>query len=77
MPLDLYVRCKRTLEHQQQTYLNDIQGLLDVMPHKIKVEVSLYIYEKRYKGINFFKNAPCSFISWICPLLKPNTFDEN
>jgi hypothetical protein len=47
------------------------------MPHKIKLEVSLYIYEKRYRGINFFKHASISFISWVCPLLKPITFEEN
>jgi len=48
-----------------------------VLPHKLKVEASIYIFEKRYRGIKFFKNSSCSFISWICPILKPNTFDEN
>jgi hypothetical protein len=37
----------------------------------------MYIYEKRYKKIKFFKQTSNSFISWLCPLLKPNSFEEN
>ena len=37
----------------------------------------MYIYEKRYKKIKFFKYTSNSFISWLCPLLKPNNFEEN
>ena len=50
----------------------DLNKWVDELPHKLKVEVSIYIFEKRYSKIKFFaeKNAP-SFISWMCPLLKP------
>lgn len=37
----------------------------------------MYIHESRYKRINFLKCKTKSFISWICPLLKPLTFEEN
>lgn len=32
----------------------DLNKWVDELPHKLKVEVSLYIYEQRYKNINFF-----------------------
>ena len=41
------------------------------LPHKLKLEVSLYIHETTYKKIFLFKGKPSSFIAWICPLLKP------
>ena len=53
---------------------NYIEGL----PHKLKIEVSLYIYEKRYQKIKFFHDRhQASFISWMCPLLKPSYFGFN
>ena len=41
------------------------------------MEVSLYIYEERYKKLKFFKYRSATFISWLCPLLKPQTFAED
>ena len=57
--------------------MNDVESLLDVLPYKLKVEISLYIYEKQYKSIKFFKGVTSSFITWFCPLLKPVTFEES
>lgn len=34
--------------------INDLNNFLDELPHKIKVELSLYIYEARYSKIKFF-----------------------
>ena len=50
---------------------------LEHIPHKLRVEVNLYIHESRYKKIKFFKNKSNSFISWICPFLKPCHFNED
>ena len=51
-------------------------NFIDDLPHKMKVEISLFIHEKRYKKIKFFKNKTISFITWLCPLLRPQTFEE-
>ena len=37
----------------------------------------MYIHEGRYKKIQFLKGKTKSFISWICPLLKPQGFEQN
>ena len=34
----------------------------------------MYIHESRYKKILFLNGKTRSFISWICPLLKPLSF---
>lgn len=39
--------------------------------------MSLYVYEQRYKHINFFENQSADFIVWMCPLLKPQFFNSS
>jgi len=47
------------------------------LPHKLKLETSLYIHEHTYKKIDIFKGRSSAFIAWICPLLKPQPYPEN
>lgn len=51
--------------------IDDVNDFVEELPHKIKIELSLYIYEARYSKIKFFKDRSASFVSWMCPLLKP------
>lgn len=37
----------------------------------------MYIHEARYKRIKFFKGKSNTFISWLCPLLKPFPYQQN
>lgn len=46
------------------------------LPHKLKLEVSLYIHDETYKKINAFKKRSSAFIAWICPLLKPSEYPK-
>jgi hypothetical protein len=50
---------------------------MDELPHKLKIEISLYLHEDTYKKINFLHDKSMSFIAWICPLLKPYVITEN
>ena len=38
--------------------------------------MTMCIHESRYKRINFTCNKSKSFISWICPLMKPIPFNS-
>lgn len=41
------------------------------------IELSLFVHESTYKKIIFLRNnASESFLTWICPLLKPAIYDE-
>jgi CRP-like cAMP-binding protein len=54
-----------------------MNNFVEDLPHQLKVEVSLYIYEERYKKLKFFKNRNATFISWLCPLLKPQFYADD
>lgn len=52
--------------------MDKLLGFVNDLPEKLRIEVSLYIYEERYTKIKFFKHQKnTSFISWICALLEP------
>jgi hypothetical protein len=63
--------------YESKKDINDIHNFVDSLPHKLKVEVSLHIYEDRYNKIKFFKNRTPNFITWMCPMLKPLFFGDN
>jgi hypothetical protein len=39
--------------------------------------MSAYAYEQRYSRLKFFRNRSIHFISWLCPLMKPNWYDQD
>jgi len=47
------------------------------LPHKLKLEVSLYIHETTYKKIHVLRGKSSGFIAWICPLLRPQPFQQD
>ena len=73
LPLDLYMQCKKNLEYSNKSNYSEIVEFLDNLPHKLKMEVSVYIHESRYNKLKFLyeNNKSNSFISWFCPLLNP------
>jgi hypothetical protein len=44
--------------------------LLDDLPVKLKVELSMTIHQKIYSGINFFREKEKNFIAWVGPILR-------
>lgn len=52
----------------------ELNEFLEELPYKLRIELSLYIYEKRYCKIKFFKDRSASFVSWMCQLLKPQNY---
>jgi len=54
----------------------DINNFVKALPHKLKLEISLYIHEGTYKKLKCFKGRSHAFISWMCPLLQPQMTNE-
>ena len=78
LPLNLIERLKKAVQYDLKKDANDLNNFIQCLPHKMKIEVSLYVYERIYKDIKFFHNRnQTSFISWMCPLLKPQYFESN
>ena len=53
LPLDLYVRLRRNLNYEHEKDFQSINQFLEQLPYKLRIEVSLYIYEERYKRIRY------------------------
>lgn len=51
LPLDVYIRVKQSMGYENKKELVEINKFVNDLPHKLKVEVSLYIYESRYTKI--------------------------
>lgn len=71
MPLKLYERVKNSLSYQHQKDITDITDFVDKLPKTLQVQVSMFVYERLYRKINFLQDRTSSFISWICPHLRP------
>jgi hypothetical protein len=77
LPLELYNRLKKSIGYQHKEDIAGLQKFINNLPQKLKIEVSLYIYESRYTKIKFFKNQTPSFITWICSILIGQQVSEN
>ena len=55
LPLELFVRLKKSMGYENKKDINELNHFVEELPYKLKVEVSLYIYEQRYNKIRFFK----------------------
>ena len=77
LPLDLYASLKQSLSIKNNKDFEEMHKFLEDLPYKLKIDVSVHIYERTYKSILFLKCKSRSFIAWICPLLKPYAVTEN
>ena len=55
LPLELYTKLKQSLKYNFNQDLDDLNDFVEALPHKLKVEVSLFIHEKTYKNVAFLK----------------------
>lgn len=71
LPLKLYENVKRSLRYQCSNDIDDVQEFIDSLPQDLRMEISLFIFEKTIKQIPYLQGRPVTFVAWICPLLKP------
>lgn len=77
LPLDLFIRIKKCLGYDSKNDMHELHDFLEELPYKLRTEVSLYVYEERYKKIKYLWDRNLNFILWLCPLMKPQVYDEN
>ena len=56
LPLELFNRIKKTIGYKKQKDMANLLQFVNDLPEKLRIEVSLYIYESRYTKIKFFNN---------------------
>jgi hypothetical protein len=55
---------------------SQIQTFIDELPDKLQIQMAMFIHKARYEKIRYFQGKSEVFITWICPLLKPESFSE-
>ena len=45
LPLDLYIKLKKSMGYDLKKDTHDLNKFIEELPYKLKIEVSLYIYE--------------------------------
>ena len=77
IPLNLYSRLKQSLNHHHSKDLEDTHNFLQTLPHKLKLELSAYIYQSTYENLYFLQDKSNSFVAWICPLFRPQVIIDD
>ena len=68
--LDLFSRIKKSLRFNFGKNTENINSFVEELPHNLKTELSIYLYEKTYTKVDFLKSKSGSFLAWVCPQLK-------
>ena len=77
LPVQLYANLKQSLNYQANNDFEKIHEFTEELPHKLRVELSVYLYKDLYSKIFFLQDKSSSFLAWICPLFKPVMFGIN
>lgn len=43
---------------------------MEELPHNLRNEICIHMYQDIYKSIDFLKGKPTLFLSYICPILR-------
>ena len=72
LPFKLYIQLKKSLTKDNNNDLYEVNQFMELLPHKLKTETALYIYEDKFSKMKYLKTVKQpSFFSWLCPLLQP------
>lgn len=79
LPNKLFAGIKKSMNYSASKSFEDINNLIHSLPRKMRIEISQYIFQERYKSVKFFTETARTpqFIAWICPLLRPRFIEEN
>lgn len=75
MPLTLYANLKSSINYSANNDLQEIHDYVEQLPHKLKIELSKYLYKDLSLRLDFLKGKSPGFIAWVCPLFKPTIFE--
>ena len=70
LPIDLYMRLKKSIRYKYDKDCDDMNAFIDDLPPNLKNEMMPYIYEDTWKSIKSFRDESDKFITWVCPLLR-------
>ncbi len=74
---DTYEKVRKLIKYGVTHDQNRQLKFLQVLPHKLRIELSQIIHENIIKKLNFFKDKPNEFLGFVAPFLKPIKFIQN
>ena len=55
LPYKLYVQLKKAIKSDNQNELYEVNNFMEQLPHKLKTETALYIYEDKFSKMKYLK----------------------
>ena len=55
----------KTLRYDHSKKSKDAIQFMDELPHKLKLELAMSIYQKKFFNVKFFDKKEKSFIIWV------------
>jgi hypothetical protein len=74
---EIYDKVRKIIKYNLTQDQNRQLKFLQILPHKLRIELSQIIHENIIKKLYFFKDRPSEFLGFVAPLLKPIKFIQN
>lgn len=66
----LFKKLARTVKYDAQKKSKHVNEFMAELPHKLRLELMVFIHQKMYSTINFFKERDESYLAWVVSNLK-------
>lgn len=76
LPLRLYSKLKQSLKLSSSRDLEEQNQFFERLPQNLQNELAVFLYQQTQKDILFLRDKSTTFITWICPLLRPYIVTE-
>ena len=73
---DFYNEISRSIQFNHRKKEKEFSLFMDDLPHKLRLGLSMILYEKMYKTINFMQGKDPSFIAWVSAILRPLNIED-
>jgi hypothetical protein len=77
VPLEMFEEMIKAIKYDLNRDNQEINNFVQELPHQLKLQISMIIFDEVYNKIKCFKGRKPAFIAWVCPLLKPCTYTSN
>jgi hypothetical protein len=74
---EIYDKVRKIIKHDLTQNQNRQLKFLQVLPHKLRIELSQIIHENMIKKLYLFRDKTNEFLGFVAPLLKPIKFLQN
>lgn len=72
----LYKKIIRQIRYDHSKQAKDLSQFMDELPHKLKRNLAMTIYSKKFQHVQFFSRKESSFIIWVGTAIRPVKLEE-